>query len=174
MFCFSIQGTGRGSIQFFGELILRTSVWFLKLLRPCSLSVKLSVCPFLINWIPPVSDKCRTGEKSQIKFCKTSWKSVAEQRRATQANALSKRKEERFLLSLLLWPWQSGSSGSSQLAPTRSSFACLGWHRCRGGEGVQPGVRRHHREAASFQLLLQERLLLLNVCVALFTLTCRG
>lgn len=94
MFRFSIQGRGRGSIQFFRELILRTLVWFLKLLGPCSLSVNPSVCPLLINWVPPVSDKSRAGQKSQINFCKTGWKSVAEQRRATQANTLSKRKEE--------------------------------------------------------------------------------
>lgn len=43
-------------------------------------------------------------------------------------------------------------------------------NRSGGGEGVQPGVRRHCRGAASFQLLLWERLLVLNICAALFTL----
>ena len=35
---------------------------------------------------------------------------------------------------------------------------------------MQPGARRHCREAASFQLLLWEGLLVLNICAALFTL----
>lgn len=35
---------------------------------------------------------------------------------------------------------------------------------------MQPGARRHCREAALFQLLLWEMLLVLNICAALFTL----
>lgn len=70
-----------------------------------------------------------------------------------------------FLLPPLLRLWPSGSSSSnSQLS------GLLGVTEMSGRGDQQPGMRRHCREAALFQLLLWERSLVLNVCAALFSL----
>lgn len=62
--CLCIEGRRGDSVQLIGELVLRTLEQFLRLLGSCSPSVNLSVCPLLINHIPPISDKSGAGELS--------------------------------------------------------------------------------------------------------------
>lgn len=101
--CFvSVFRAGEGAVSNSSELVLRTSVWLLKVLGPCSFSVNTPACPLLINQIPPVSDKFREGQKSQINFFKMGSKSVAEQRKATQANTLRRERKKLPSFSLSL------------------------------------------------------------------------
>lgn len=64
-------------------------------------------------------------------------KSVAEQRKATQANTLRKRKEEAFFF--LFCSKIGGMFGVAQVS---------------GGERLQPGAGNHSRGATLFHLLL--------------------
>lgn len=119
MFCFSVLGRGRSSIQFFGELVLRTLVWLLKVLGPCSISVNPSVLSKFLQF-QTNPEKIRSLRLTLSKWNKNQWLSREKLLKQTHSG-----RERKKLSSLPFAP---------------ISVACLGQCRSQEVRGCSPGL----------------------------------